>query len=100
MIRIETITVSGMSNQGVIIESPGGDGHPNMLVLPCRRGYLMCGYLNTEAAEKFGDAAVVVSGASFDDLLNNPVKAVSYAAYNLGIRKEMTGREAAELLSN
>ena len=72
MIKIEQIYIDGTRVQGIIIESPGGTGHPNMIIIQCRNGYLMCGYLNLDAAERFGDAAVVVSGADFDDILSAP----------------------------
>ena len=70
-----------------------------MIVLTCDKGYVMCGYLNAEAAGKFGDAAAIVGGATFDEILANPVKAVTEAAAALGIKEGMTGAEAVELLS-
>ena len=63
MMKIEQLDVNGTNAQGVMLVAPGGEGHPNMIVVTCRKGYLMCGYLNLDAAEKFGDAAVLVGGA-------------------------------------
>lgn len=99
MIKIEMLNVNGQPVQGIAIQSPGGEGHPNMLVLLAKNGYIMCGYLNTEIAEKFGDAAVVVGGATFEEILANPVKAVAPKAAELGIEVGMTGAQAAELLN-
>ena len=99
MIATEILNVNGKPVQGVCIASPGGEGHPNMLVLTGRRGYIMCGYLNMEAAESFGDAACVISGSSFGELLQNPVKALSAKAGELGIREGMTGEEAFRILN-
>ena len=99
MIKTETLNVKGHAVEGVCITSPGGEGHPNMLVLVAAKGYIMCGYLNREAAENFGDAACVISGSSFEEILKNPVKAVTPEGEKLGIREGMTGEEACDLLS-
>ena len=100
MVKPETLNVNGNQIQGVLIESPGGEGHPNMIVLVCSKGYIMCGYLNQEAAEKFGDAACVVGGSSFEEILVNPVKAVLPEAEKLGIKTGMTGAQACDILSS
>ena len=86
--------------EGVCITAPGGAGHPNMLVLVGSKGYIMCGYLNQEAAAKFGDAACVIGGSSFEELLANPVKAVLPEAEKLGIRIGMTGEEVCGILNS
>lgn len=99
MITTEVLNVNGNVVQGVCITAPGGEGHPNMLVLVCRKGFIMCGYLNQEAAAKFGDAACVIGGSSFAELLANPVKAVLPEAEKLGIRIGMTGEEVCGILS-
>ena len=99
MVKIEMLEVAHKPVQGISIESPGGEGHPNMLLLQCRNGYVMCGYLNMASAELFGDAAVVVSGADFGAILCNPVKSVSPAAAALGIEVGMTGAQAVEKLN-
>ena len=56
-------------------------------------------HLNQPAAEKFGDAAAVVGGASFEEILANPVKGVTPEAEALGVKIGMTGAEAAAKLS-
>ncbi len=99
MIKIEMLEVAHKPVQGIAIETPGGEGHPNMLVLQCKNGYIMCGYLNMETAEAVNDAAVIVGGADFGALLCNPVKAVSSEAAKLGIEVGMTGAQAAEKLN-
>ena len=93
MITTEVLNVNGRAVQAVCVEAPGGEGHPNMLVLVADKGYIMCGYLNLEAAIKFGDAACVISGSSFEEILANPVKALTPKAEALGIRTGMTGEE-------
>ena len=99
MIQIEMLRAAGKTVQGVRIQEPGGEGHPNMLLLLCEKGYIMCGYLNKEAAAKFDDAAAVVSGSCFEELLANPVKAVTDKAAELGVEVGMTGLQAAEKLN-
>ncbi len=94
MLQIEMIKVNDKAVQGIRIPSPGGEGHPNMLILLAENGYIMCGYLNQAAAENFGDAAAVVGGSTFDEILANPVKAVTTKAAELGITIGMTGAEA------
>ena len=94
MIQIEMLNAAGKAVQGLRIQEPGGKGHPNMLLLLCEKGYIMCGYLNKEAADKFEDAAAVVGGSSFDEILANPVKAAE-----LGVELGMTGMQAAEKLN-
>lgn len=99
MIKTEILNVNGQAVQGVLINAPGGEGHPNMIVLVCRKGYIMCGYLNQEAATNFGDAACVIGGSSFEEILTNPVKAVLPEAEKLGVRLGMTGAEACDILN-
>lgn len=43
MITAELINVNHGIVQGVCIKAPGGEGHPNMIVLVCKKGYIMCG---------------------------------------------------------
>lgn len=99
MIQIEMLKAARKTVQGIRIQEPGGEGHPNMLLLLCEKGYIMCGYLNKEAADKFDDAAAVVSGSCFEELLANPVKAVTDKAAELGVEVGMTGLQAAEKLN-
>lgn len=99
MIKTELLDVNGTAAQGLLVEAPGGEGHPNMIVVECKKGYLMCGYLNLEAAEKFGDAAVLVGGADFDAVLANPIKGATTPALEAGVKDGMTGAEAAAVLN-
>ena len=99
MIEVKQLDVNGQAVTGLRVVAPGGENHPNMLVILCKKGYVMCGYLNAEAAEKFGDAAAIVGGAAFEETLANPVKAVTPAAEALGVAIGMTGAEAVEKLN-
>ena len=99
MVQVEENKVGDSKAQGIMLPSPGGEGHANMIVIECEKGYLMCGYLNLEAAEKFGDAAVLVGGADFAAVLQNPIKGMTIAAKELGVKEGMTGEQAAKVLS-
>jgi uncharacterized protein YunC (DUF1805 family) len=68
-----------------------------LLVIRAEKGFLMCGYLNVNAAETLGDTAAKVRGVqSFEDMLNASVVEVTELARELGIEPGMTGREALE----
>ncbi len=99
MVKVEELTIRETKAQGTMLVAPGGEGHPNMIVIECSKGYLMCGYLNMAAAEKFGDAAVLVGGADFEAVLANPIKGMTGAARTLGVTDGMTGAEAALVLN-
>ncbi|WP_425755287.1 YunC family protein [Ihubacter sp. rT4E-8] len=99
MIQIEMLNVNERPVQGLRIVAPGGEGHPNMLVLLCKKGYIMCGYLNTNTAEVVNDAAAVIGGSTFEEILANPVKSVTPEAAALGVEVGMTGAEAADKLN-
>ncbi|MCM8813108.1 MAG: YunC family protein [Candidatus Omnitrophica bacterium] len=61
------------------------------------RGFIMCGYLDIQTADKFNDAACVVSGvATIDELLARPVVRLTRAAEQRGVTTGMSGREALE----
>lgn len=98
MTKIEKLNVAGAEFEGICIGAPGGEGHPNMLVITGKKGYIMCGYLNIETAEKFGDVACIISGADFNEMLANPVKAVTSEGEKLGIAEGMTGEQVCEKL--
>lgn len=99
MTQITQLEVNGTAAQGIMLCAPGGEGHPNMIIVQCKSGYLMCGYLNIDAAEKFGDAAVLVGGADFQAVLDNPIKGMTSAAAKAGVKEGMTGAEAAAVLN-
>lgn len=66
-----------------------------LLVIRAAKGFVMCGYLNIDVANKLGDVAVRVSGVkSFEDVLNAKAVDVSEAARKLGITVGMPAKEA------
>jgi len=81
---------------GVKVELPDS---PPMLLIVAEKGFVMCGFLNVDAAEKLGVAAAVVSGVkSFEDVLGAEVKGVTSKAKSLGIDVGMKGADALECL--
>ncbi|MFA5779017.1 MAG: DUF1805 domain-containing protein [Elusimicrobiota bacterium] len=64
-----------------------------------KKGFVMCGYLNIDAAEKMGDCACVVKGIkNVDELLAGKVVAMTSGAEKMGIKLGITGKEAMEKL--
>ncbi len=69
--------------------------HAPLLVIRAGKGFVMCGYLNIDVANKLGDVAVRVTGVkSFEDVLNAKSVDVSEAAKKLGIAIGMSAKEA------
>lgn len=69
--------------------------HAPLLVIRAGCGFVMCGYLNMDVANKLGDVAVRVTGVkSFEDVLNAKAVDVSEAAKKHGITIGMPAREA------
>lgn len=60
----------------------------SLVVLRGSRGYVMCGYLNLKAADKFKDVAIKITGASsINDALNATAYSCSACAKKIGITK-------------
>lgn len=90
------VEVGGRKALGVRVELPGS---PPLLLIVAERGFVMCGFLNVDAAERLGVAAAMVSGVrTFEDVLEAPVRACTSKARELGVREGMKGREALELM--
>jgi uncharacterized protein YunC (DUF1805 family) len=72
----------------------------NLIVIRGRRGYVMCGYLNLDAANKFGDVAVkIVAVASLRDALKTKVFDASRKAKKLGIRKNQPIKDVLKIIA-
>lgn len=96
MLTMETIEIDEKTVIGVKVELPSS---PPLLILLGRIGFIMCGFLNMDAAEKLNTVAAMVSGVkTFDDILRGEVKAVTSKAKKLGIREGMKGEEAIKLM--
>jgi uncharacterized protein YunC (DUF1805 family) len=97
MINITTIKLDGKNCLGLRTDLPES---PPLLLIIGEKGFVMCGFLNIESAEKLSVAAAVVSGVkTFEDVLNGQVKAVTPKAKNLGVEVGMIGADALKHMS-
>jgi uncharacterized protein YunC (DUF1805 family) len=97
MISVMTIKVDGKNLTGLRTDLPES---PPLLLIMGEKGFIMCGFLNVENAEKLGVTAAVVSGVkTFEDVLQGQVKALTSKAKVLGIEVGMKGAEALKRLA-
>ena len=93
MIGITGLKVGGKNCLGLRVDLP--ECPAPLLLLTAEKGFVMCGFLNVEAAERTGVSAAMVSGVkTFEDVLNAPVKAMTSKARSLGIQEGMSGADA------
>jgi uncharacterized protein YunC (DUF1805 family) len=98
MINVTNLRVGGRCFSGMCVDLP--DCPAPLLLIIADKGFVMCGFLNVEAAEKLNVAAAVVSGVkSFEDVLNAQVKAATGKARALGVELGMKGDEALKCMS-
>jgi uncharacterized protein YunC (DUF1805 family) len=92
MINVDRIKVGDKTCLGVKVELPES---PPLLLVIAEKGFVMCGFLNIEVAERLGAAAAMVSGVkTFEDILNAEVKAITSKAKSFGVQLGMRGAEA------
>lgn len=92
MIDVTPVKVDDKACLGVRINLPES---PPLLLVIANKGFMMCGLLNIDVAEKFGAiAAMVVGVKTFEDVLNAEVKAVTSRAKALGVNVGTRGLEA------
>lgn len=69
----------------------------NLIVIRAKKGYIMCGYLSMDTANRLEDVAAKVTGIkNFDDALKAKIVGVSEKAKEIGIKEGMTGKETLE----
>ncbi len=91
MFEIDKFTIDGKTFQGVKSTLPD---LPPLLLIKGEKGFIMCGYLNLDVAEKLGAAAATVSGVnSFNDVLDAEIKASTSKAKKLGVEPGKVVRE-------
>ena len=96
MIEVDQLKVDGKTVMGLKVDLPDS---PPLVAIFGEKGFVMCGFLNVEAAERLGVIAAVVSGVkTFDDMLSAEVKAVTSKAELKGIKRGMKGQDAVKLL--
>ena len=71
-----------------------------VLLIAAENGFIACGYIKVETANKVGDACAIVTGVKTpEDMLEAYVIEVSEKAMELGVKKVMNGTEALLLMS-
>lgn len=71
----------------------------NLIVIKGREGYIMCGYLDLKAAEKFKDLAVKITGVStIADALKARVYSATSRARRLGIYRGQPIKEVLRII--
>jgi uncharacterized protein YunC (DUF1805 family) len=72
----------------------------NLVVVSAKKGYVMCGLLNIETAQRLGHAACSVSGVKNpDDVLEAKIQSCTTKARDMGVAEGMSGSEALKILS-
>jgi len=83
MIRVRKLDVRGKSLLGLEVDIPNS---PPAVMIIGEKGFAMCGFLNIEAADRVGVAAVMASGVrSVEDLLNSRVAGATSKALEMGV---------------
>lgn len=96
MIRSRKIKICGRTLESVVI----GLGKKKFILIRGRKGYVACGYLNMNVAEKFGDVAVQVQKVStVTDMLKANVHAMTSGARAAGIRKNQMVKEILDVIA-
>jgi uncharacterized protein YunC (DUF1805 family) len=94
--RFQKIKIGNKSILAYLIPLQG----KNLILLKGSRGYVMCGYLNLKAAEKFKDTAIKIVGVStVRDALKAKVHSCTSPARRLGIRKGQPLKEALKIIA-
>lgn len=95
MIEVNEVELSGKLYKYVRVDM----NKAPLVLLKGSKGYVMCGYLNLEAAEKLGDAAVRVTGVNdLNSVLESNAAGVTGQARNLGISEGQKVRDFIHLL--
>lgn len=72
----------------------------NIIIIKGSQGYIMCGYLNLRAAEKFKDLAIKIVGVStIEDALKASVYSCSTSARKKGVRKGQPIKEVLKIIA-
>jgi uncharacterized protein YunC (DUF1805 family) len=83
MILVETLEIDDKFYQGLKVELKG---LPPLVLIEGNKGFIMCGYLNIDAAESLGATAAVVSGVNtWEDVINAQIKVATSKARALGL---------------
>ena len=97
MLEVNNLVVDSKSFLGLKVTFPD---IPPLILVKGEKGFVMCGYLNFDAAEKLGATAAIVSGVnSFEDVLNASIKSSTPKAKELGLEIGKTVRDVIGVLA-
>jgi uncharacterized protein YunC (DUF1805 family) len=95
MIEVSPLRIGEKVAVGLRVKLPDS---PPLLMIIGRIGFVGCGFINVEAAEKLDVAAATVTGVeSIEDVLDAAVKAATSKAREKGVRVGMKGKEVMKL---
>ena len=97
--RVNTILRIKNIKDGVIgfeIELPNA---PPLILIRGKRGFIMCGYINLDVAEKLGLIVVRVSGvSSIEEMLEKEVSNATSRAKEIGIKDGVKVKDIIDLI--
>jgi len=97
--KVNTILRVKNIKDGVIgfeIELPNA---PPLILIRGKRGFIMCGYINLDVAEKLGLVVVRVSGvSSIEEMLEKEVSNVTSRAKEIGIKDGVKVKDIIDLI--
>ncbi len=97
MIEVTPIKIENNTATGLKVELP--ESPAPLVMIVATKGFVCCGFINMDAAERLGVSAAMVSGVkSFDDVLKAEIKAATTKAQAAGVRVGMKGTEALKRL--
>jgi len=95
MINVAPLKIDDKVAVGLRADLPDS---PPLLLIIGQTGFVMCGFLNVDTAEKLNVTAAMVSGAkTLDEILEADVRAVTSNAQVQGVRVGMKGKDAVKL---
>ncbi len=97
--KVNTILRVKNIKDGVIgfeIELPNA---PPLILIRGKRGFIMCGYINLDVAEKLGLVVVRVSGvSSIEEMLEKEVSNATSRAKEIGIKDGVKVKDIIDLI--
>ena len=97
--KVNTILRVKNIKDGVIgfeIELPNA---PPLILIRGKRGFIMCGYINLDVAEKLGLVVVRVSGvSSIEEMLEKEVSNATSKAKEIGIKDGVKVKDIIDLI--
>ena len=94
--QIKEITVNGKNYQAFEGEIAPGS---SLVFIKGSKGFIMCGYLNMETAEKMKNIAAVATGVkNVDDMLKTTIVKMTACAEAAGIKAGMPVTQALEYI--